>query len=125
MRGWLGREVEETGGRVHTVEFGIEHAKTDLVARIAEAAWGVDCLFVVGLDRLLIDANGESRRTSAVANLNQRRDALPRVVDARAVLWVSRDAEGALRDQAWDLHEVMLTVAELDGIDSVEDRGVG
>jgi len=99
---------------LHTLVLGAEDGHRDIVARMIEASEGVDVLFVVDLDRLLVDETGAVVSMPSVANLNERRDHLPSLIDARVVFWVSRQGYEGLVTKAYDLHEVMLTVAEFD-----------
>ena len=93
-------------------EFQHDDDRQDLVQRLAGASAGTDVLFVVGLDRLVLDHQGRTRWTSAIANLNQRRDELPRLLDARIVFWIAEAAYSSLLEVAQDLCQVMLTTAE-------------
>lgn len=108
--------VAQTTAPIATVEFRHEDARSDLVARIVAAATDAAAVFVVGLDRLVTDSLGNTRETSAVANLNQRRDELPGLVPARVVFWVSKAGHSSLLEVAWDLCQVMLTTAEFEAV---------
>ncbi|PRQ06303.1 hypothetical protein [Enhygromyxa salina] len=100
--------------RIATVEFQHEDERSDLVQPIMDAAANADVVFVVGLDRLVTDSFGRTRNAPAVANLNQRRDELPELLDARVVFWVAKSAYPSLSEVAWDLCQVMLTTAEFE-----------
>src|SRR5690606_10908112 len=84
----------------------------DTVRRMLDAIEHADALFVVGIDRLVTDSLGRTRTTSAIANLNQRRDELPQLIDARVIFWASNVAYPSLNEVAHDLCEVMMTTAE-------------
>jgi tetratricopeptide (TPR) repeat protein len=114
LRERLRELVEAAGVKVGMVVFDAGDARTDLVARMRAAAQRVDAVFVVGLDRLLLDDVGRIQHTSAVANLNQRRDSLPTLLDVRVVFWLGNAGNLSLRDQAWDLRQIMLTVADFE-----------
>ncbi len=109
------RSELEASLRVGELVCTYEDAAVDLAWRLASASEGVDVVFVVGLDRLLLDSGGRPRTTAAIANLNARRDELPERVVARVVLWVSDDGGRSLSEQAWDLVQVVLTTAEFEG----------
>jgi hypothetical protein len=94
-------------------------AAVDIVARL-KAAIGhdnarIDVLFVVGLESLLIDDLGDLRRAPSVSNLNQRRDRLPELLDARVVWWIGEWAFAAYATQLRDLSEVMRTSVRFSG----------
>lgn len=110
--------IERTSGqlRVASVQAVGEDSRTDLVARLQEAASEADVVFFHGLDGLLLDLTGRSRQSPALAHLNQSRDLLPERVMARVVFWMSRRAYPVFRSEALDLSEVILTTAELDEI---------
>lgn len=109
--------VGAQGCRVGIVEFGVDDDRVDLVGRIAAAGAAgaeVDALFVIGLERLVVDARGRPRNSPAIANLNQRRDELPELWSVRVVFWLAKAAYPQLTDVAWDLVQVMLTTAEFE-----------
>lgn len=110
----LREQVRAAGLRVATLELHYDDERHDIVQMMADASADADALFVVGLDRLVTDVFGRTRQTSAIANLNQRRDDLPQVLDARVVFWVAKAAYPSLSDVAWDFCQVMLTTAELE-----------
>jgi tetratricopeptide (TPR) repeat protein len=110
----LREQLRSEGLRVATLELHYDDERHDIVQRMIDASAGADALFVVGLDRLVTDVFGRTRQTTAIANLNQRRDDLPNVLDVRVVFWVSKAAYPSLSDVAWDLCQVMLTTAELE-----------
>jgi len=112
LRSSIERQVSAQGASVRTMMVQRVDERSDLIAGMADAIEGADCLFVVGLETLLLDSAGRNQQTSAVANLNVRRDELPTRIDARVVLWLSEASYPNFRHAAWDLHEVMLTVAE-------------
>lgn len=110
----LREQVGGAGLRVATLELHYDDERRDIVQMMVDASVDADALFVVGLDRLVTDVFGRTRQTSAIANLNQRRDDLPQVLDVRVVFWVAKAAYPSLSDVAWDLCQVMLTTAELE-----------
>jgi tetratricopeptide (TPR) repeat protein len=114
LRERLRRMIEVAGVKLSTVVFDAHDEREDLVARMRDAAQGVDAVFVLGLDRLLLDSAGRVWLTSAVANLNQRRDSLPALLNARVVFWLGKAGHSSMRDQAWDLRQIMMTVAEFE-----------
>lgn len=114
LRELLRERVAAGGTKVAQLELGADDARTDLVAAMVEAAQGVDVLFVVGLDWVLLDDRGRSGSAPAIANLNQRRDALPELLDVRVVFWLGERGHQAMREQAWDLRQIMLSVAKFD-----------
>jgi hypothetical protein len=114
LRERLRAMIEAAGVKLAVVVFEAQDERADLVARMRDAAQGVDVVFVLGLDRLLLDSAGRVRLTSAVANLNQRRDSLPALLDARVVFWLGKAGHSSMRDQAWDLRQIMMTVAEFE-----------
>lgn len=106
----------EQGQRVGVLEFSFEDGERDLVAAIQAAGKAnIEVLFVLNLELLVVDAAGVLRRTSAVANLNQRRDELPQLLDVRVVFWLPQEADRPLSEVAWDLCQMMLTTAEFSG----------
>lgn len=113
-RDYRARLIDESDAGVAVVEFHYDDDHSDLVGRIVSAASDdeVDAVFVLGLERLVSDGFGNTRSTSAVANLNQRRDELPAIVDARVVVWLPKSAEHDLDEVAWDLSQVFLSTAE-------------
>lgn len=110
----LREQVRGAGLRIATLELHYDDERHDIVQMMVDASADADALFVVGLDRLVTDVFGRTRQTSAIANLNQRRDDLPQVLDARVVFWVAKAAYPSLSDVAWDFCQVMLTTAELE-----------
>jgi tetratricopeptide (TPR) repeat protein len=110
----LRQQLSAAGLRVATLELHYDDERHDIVQRMIDASADADGLFVVGLDRLVTDVFGRTRHTTAIANLNQRRDDLPQVLDVRVVFWVAKTAYTSLSDVAWDLCQVMLTTAELE-----------
>lgn len=96
----------------------------NLVGRLVTASEGLELLFVVGLDHLLLDSGGRPRMTVAIANLNARRDELPELLETRVVLWVSQAGAQSLAAQAWDLVQVVLTTAQFTSVASVPIPGV-
>ncbi len=108
--------IRARGQRAAIVEFDSDDDQQDLVERLSSASTSTEVLFVVGLDRLVIDNLGRTRWTSAIANLNQRRDELPQLIDARVVFWIAEAAYSSLMEVAWDLCQVMLTTAEFRGV---------
>jgi tetratricopeptide (TPR) repeat protein len=110
----LREQLKRAKLRVATLELHYDDERHDIVQRMIDASADADALFVVGLDRLVTDVFGRTRQTTAIANLNQRRDDLPNVLDVRVVFWVSKAAYPSLSDVAWDLCQVMLTTAELE-----------
>lgn len=110
----LREQVRGAGLRVATLELHYDDERHDIVQMMVDTSADADALFVVGLDRLVTDVFGRTRQTSAIANLNQRRDDLPRVLDVRVVFWVAKAAYPSLSDLAWDFCQVMLTTAELE-----------
>ncbi|KIG19612.1 hypothetical protein DB30_00121 [Enhygromyxa salina] len=114
MRESLAERARAAGLRVSTMELQRADDRQDLVQRMVDTSAAADVLFVVGLDRLVTDITGRTRRTSAVANLNQRRDEMPTLLDVRVVFWVAKSAYASLTDVAWDFCRVMLTIAEFE-----------
>jgi tetratricopeptide (TPR) repeat protein len=115
----LREQVRDAGLRVATLELHYDDERHDIVQMMVDASAGSDALFVVGLDRLVTDVFGRTRQTTAIANLNQRRDDLPQLLDARVVFWVAKAAYPSLSDVAWDFCQVMLTTAELEATRNV------
>jgi len=114
-RAQLAAEAAAAGKTVATLELDHDDGSADLVARMIEAGAGADALWVVGLDRLIVDGLGRLRQTPAIANLNQRRDELPELLELRVVFWLAREHDAAFGEVAWDLLQVILTTAELEG----------
>lgn len=110
----LREQARGAGLRVATLELHYDDERHDIVQMMVDASAEADVLFVVGLDRLVTDVFGRTRQTTAIANLNQRRDDLPQVLDVRVVFWVAKAAYPSLSDLAWDFCQVMLTTAELE-----------
>jgi tetratricopeptide (TPR) repeat protein len=110
----LREQARGAGLRVATLELHYDDERHDIVQMMVDASADADALFVVGLDRLVTDVFGRTRQTTAIANLNQRRDDLPQVLDVRVVFWVAKAAYPSLSDLAWDFCQVMLTTAELE-----------
>jgi tetratricopeptide (TPR) repeat protein len=119
LRAQLAAQVEAAGHAVARLMLKHDDGSEDLVQRMTDAGQGADVLLVAGLERLLIDAAGKTRETPAVADLNQRRDALPTLLDMRVVVWITRDAYRSFVAQAWDLRQIMLTVAEFERVAKV------
>jgi tetratricopeptide (TPR) repeat protein len=115
----LREQVRGAGLRVATLELHYDDERHDIVQMMVDASADADALFVVGIDRLVTDVFGRTRQTTAIANLNQRRDDLPQVLDVRVVFWVAKAAYPSLSDLAWDFCQVMLTTAELEGTRAV------
>jgi tetratricopeptide (TPR) repeat protein len=110
----LRAQIRGAGLRVATLELHYDDERHNIVQMMVDASADADALFVVGLDRLVTDVFGRTRQTTAIANLNQRRDDLPQVLDVRVVFWVAKAAYPSLSDMAWDFCQVMLTTAELE-----------
>jgi len=104
--------LRREGKEVAYVELTHDDATSDLAAQIEGASGQADVVFVLHLDRLLLDSAGRPKHTSAVANLNQSRDSLPERLPARIVLWISMASHESFRDQARDLRQYVLSIAE-------------
>lgn len=106
-------ELAGQGVRAATLEFGSKDERHDLVQLMVDAVGSgetrVDALFVSGLEFLLLDSAGQPRHAPSISNLNQRRDALPRLLDARVVFWVVERAYEAYAVELRDTREVMLS----------------
>jgi tetratricopeptide (TPR) repeat protein len=114
--------------RAVVLELSGADAAVDIIARL-QAAIGhddarLDVLFVVGLEALLIDSLGGLRHTPAISNLNQRRDRLPELLDARIIWWIGDWAYAAYATDLRDLSEVMRTSVQFSGrIESFVEPG--
>ncbi|MFV8751343.1 pentapeptide repeat-containing protein [Nannocystaceae bacterium ST9] len=115
IRRRLAREVSATC-RVDELVLDRNDDVADLVERMHAAFMG-DALFVVGLERLLLDDLGERRTSPAVSNLNQRRDELPNRIQGRIVVWLPEYAFVAYSEVLRDFGEFVLTVAHFREID--------
>ncbi|KIG16843.1 hypothetical protein DB30_04005 [Enhygromyxa salina] len=120
-------EAASSGCYIATVELSRADQQVDLVSKFAAAIGGgdqrLDGLFVAGLERVLLDARGELSRAPSLSNLNQRRDRLPELLDARVVLWVAEPAYAAYAELLRDLSEVMLTSAKFPSRPTLVEQG--
>jgi tetratricopeptide (TPR) repeat protein len=69
----------------------------------------VRAVFIVQLEKFLIDPFGETRVSPSISVLNQSRDLLPRRIGARVVLWLTDAAANTFATFAHDLYDVALT----------------
>jgi tetratricopeptide (TPR) repeat protein len=87
-----------------------------------------NAVMVIQLERFLIDPLGQERVSPSISKLNQARDALPRRVPARVVLWLTDAAANAFATHAQDLYDVALTHFRFEDRDTpapVTDYGKG
>lgn len=112
-------EAATQGYRVATVNLSGADDRVDLVARlraaIGEGDDRLDVLLVAGIEPLLVESSGQVRHSPAVANLNQRRDTLPQLLDARIVWWIAEWAYAGYATRLRDLSEVTLTTVQFRG----------
>jgi tetratricopeptide (TPR) repeat protein len=69
----------------------------------------IRAVFIVQLEKFLIDPFGETRVSPSISVLNQSRDLLPRRIGARVVLWLTDAAANTFATFAHDLYDVALT----------------
>ncbi len=69
----------------------------------------IRAVFIVQLEKFLIDPFGEARVSPSISVLNQSRDLLPRRIGARVVLWLTDAAANTFATFAHDLYDVALT----------------
>jgi tetratricopeptide (TPR) repeat protein len=69
----------------------------------------IRAVFIVQLEKFLIDPFGETRVSPSISVLNQSRDLLPRRMGARVVLWLTDAAANTFATFAHDLYDVALT----------------
>jgi tetratricopeptide (TPR) repeat protein len=69
----------------------------------------IRAVFIVQLEKFLIDPFGEARVSPSISVLNQSRDLLPRRIGARVVLWLTDAAANTFATFSHDLYDVALT----------------
>lgn len=89
-------------------------ATSPVLAQLQRAAAEHDALFVVGLDKLLLDSLDGPVSSPLVEQLNWDRDHLVHAVPTRVVLWLRRAAVRQLALAARDLDDVVMTRCSFD-----------
>jgi tetratricopeptide (TPR) repeat protein len=69
----------------------------------------IRAVFIVQLEKFLVDPFGEARVSPSISVLNQSRDLLPKRIGARVVLWLTDAAANTFATFAHDLYDVALT----------------
>lgn len=105
-------EAGEAGRRVGVVDFSDAEDDVDMLARLAAGSVGVDVVFAVGLERLLVEMGAPRERTAAIVTLNFNRDLIGERVGKPIVLWLSYRGARAFALQAPDTFDVIQTTFE-------------
>jgi tetratricopeptide (TPR) repeat protein len=100
-------KLAEHGVRVATMELTIGRSVLDQLAEAARAPG--DVIFAIGIDRLLLDAQGGELNRPEIEQLNRARDRLPQLVSVPVVAWLTTASARAFARAARDLDDVVVT----------------
>lgn len=105
-------DLEQRGLTVAVVDFAGAGEDADILAWLSSLADGVDVIFVIGLEELLVTNDDRPRPTAAVATLNFNRDLLRDRLTLPIVLWLSERAARAFAMLASDTFDILRTTFE-------------
>ncbi|NJK31523.1 MAG: sigma-70 family RNA polymerase sigma factor [Deltaproteobacteria bacterium] len=111
-------DIAGRGLKTFTLQLTDDDVDKNLVRKLADAIEPPNgnmqhrILMVLGIERLIVDPVGRPRRVASVANLNQSRDLLPEIIDARILFWVPTIAYAPFQQYLRDLSDVMLVRAD-------------
>lgn len=114
-RMWDGARAElgQRGLTIALVDLEGAEPGADLLGRLTRLAEGVDALFVVHLEDLMITPEAQLRRTRALATLNFNRDLLRERLGLPVVLWLSRGGARAFAQLAPDTFDIVRSTFEM------------